>query len=125
MKILAKIHKFNFTKYPTEQETEEAAKVCEEYMEIFPVLFPKQNLTRKQYIISMIYPIFIRKEPLGAMNKFLTLEECGESLHKQLNILERKYTPTRDKGERYLTMKKDYMNSIKVKDSDWYNDFMM
>ena len=121
LRILAKIHKFNFTEHPTIEQTEEAAQLCEEYLEIFPVLHPDKDLTRKQFVLGMILPIFIRKESLGTVYKFLTLEECGESLHKILNSLERRYASTRAKAERYLLMKQSYINKLKISsDSTYY-----
>ena len=59
LRILAKIHKFNFTEHPTIEQTEEAAQLCEEYLEIFPVLHPDKDLTRKQFVLGIILPIFI------------------------------------------------------------------
>ena len=85
------------------------------------MLHPDKDLTRKQFVLGMILPIFIRKESLGAVYKFLTLEECGESLHKVLNSLERRYASTRAKAERYLLMKQSYINKLKISsDSTYY-----
>ena len=68
------------TENPTEEKTEATAAKCEYFLENYPLWFPREDITRKMYVIGMILPIFIR----GGKNifKFLSAEERGESLHR-------------------------------------------
>ena len=70
---------------PTVTEIEEGAKECENLCEIFPVLFPHKNLTRKQFLLSFILPRQIRQQKI--INKILRLEQEGEHLHQLFNNL--------------------------------------
>ena len=62
---------------PTDEECEQAAQVCEEWCKMYPVYFPKRNLTRKMVEWSIVMPRFIR-EKKGFMNTVLRLEQEGE-----------------------------------------------
>ena len=109
--LIAKIHFLLFNETPTEEQTEECAKAREEFLKIYPVLFPDSDITRKMFVISMILPIFIRREKAKTF-KFISAEEQGETLHKLFNELERQYCSIRYKPGRYLSMKKAYVNRI-------------
>ena len=56
---------------------------------------------------------FIRKE-MKNIFKFLSAEEQGEGLHKLFNQFERQYGSTAYKPQRYLSMKKAYINRINI-----------
>ena len=62
------------------------ATECEFFLNIFPVEFPIENLTRKMLEMSLVLPILIRDEP-GTLHKMLALEQGGESLHQIMNFL--------------------------------------
>ena len=51
-----------FTENPTEEQTEATAAKCEYFLENYPLWFPREDITRKMYVIGMILPIFIRRE---------------------------------------------------------------
>ena len=91
------IDTFMSNRTPSPEENEEGATECEYFCEIFPVLFPTRNLTKK---ISLVLPTFIRNEP-GMLNKILRLEQEGEHLHSLMNRAETKYKSTKNKSERY------------------------
>ena len=48
---------------PTIEENEKMARECEKFCEIFPVQFPKKNITRKMAELSLVLPKFIRSSP--------------------------------------------------------------
>ena len=86
------------TQKPTKEQTEWGAKVCEQYCEEFPFLFPETNMTPKMNILSCVLPKQIREQ--GLVHIMLKVEQEGERLNKQLNELEDnlhhiKHKPTR------------------------------
>ena len=62
-KNLANIDKYFSISDITLQENENMATECELFLNIFPVEFPKENLTRKMLEMSLVLPILIRHEP--------------------------------------------------------------
>ena len=108
---LTEVDTFFSKREPTDIECEIAAKVCENFCKIFPVIFPKRNLTRKMVEWSFVMPKFIR-EKKGLMNKILRLEQEGEHLHQMFNALERTLKPLVRKQERYFAMLKAYENKV-------------
>ena len=50
------------------------ATECELFLNIIPVEFPKENLTRKMLEMSLVLPILIRHEP-RMLHKMLALEQ--------------------------------------------------
>ena len=105
------IDKKNSIRNPTPEENEEGSKTCEEFCNIFPVMFPERTLTRKMVEMSMVMPRFIRADP-GLLYKILCLEQRGVSLHATMNKLERKYKSTKRKQDRYWQMLTDYENKM-------------
>ena len=95
---------------PTAEENEQGARDCESFLEEYPVLFPKEPIIRKMFVVSMVMPKFIRDQKM--VHKFLTLEQEGERLHKQLDYMERMYKSVQDKAERYFLMKKEHENKL-------------
>ena len=59
--LLADIDKLMSTPDLTEEQNESLAKHCEKYCEIFPILFPKVNMTQKNNILSCLMPKQIRE----------------------------------------------------------------
>ena len=72
-KVLSKIHKLIGTPNATEEQLEDLAVTCEELTNIYPLLFPTQDMTRKQHCISMVMPDMIRREK--NIYKYLKLEQ--------------------------------------------------
>ena len=70
----------------TDDENENLANEMSKFTEIFPILFPGENITRKMHVFSLILPIFVRTFKMT--HKLLKLEQATESLHHKLNILE-------------------------------------
>ena len=116
-KKLAKIHKLIFNANQTDEEIEECASLCENFLEFYTVMFPYYDLTRKMFVLGMILPIFLRKEKQN-MYKFLCAEEKGESLHKLFNEFERQFCTMAYKPARYLSMKKAYITRINLDAED-------
>ena len=110
-KVLAEIHKGLFNEDATEEDSEAVAQKCEYFLENYPIWFPEVDITIKMYVLGMILPIFIRREK-GQIFKFLIPEEQGESLRKLFNEFERQYSSIAYKPQRYLSMKKAYINRI-------------
>ena len=87
---LANIDRYFSISNITLQENNSMATECELFLNIFPVEFPKENLTRKMLEMSLVLPNLICDEP-GTLHKMLALEQGRESLHQIMNCLERKY----------------------------------
>ena len=94
---------------PTDEECEVAAQVCEEWCQLYPVYFPRRNLTRKMVEWSIVMPRFIR-EKKGFMNTVLRLEQEGEHLHQVLNSLETRFKSVYNKHERYFLILRELEN---------------
>ena len=104
---------------PSEEETEDGARACESWGNVFPVEFPEKNLTRKMVNMCLVTPTLIRKNPLGMMNKILRLEQEGEHIHQVMNVKERRKKMILKRHERFWKMLVDWEDSIY---SD-YSDF--
>ena len=78
---------------------------------MFPVMFPKRNLTRKMIELSLVFPRFIREQP-GLINFILRLEQEGEHIHAPMNKSETKFRSTKRKCDRYWQMLQDYENKL-------------
>ena len=91
----------------TQEEKEETAKACEKYTERFPMLF-RRPLTRKMHVLPIVLPWFIRNR--GDYYKYLKMEQDGESLHHQLNELEKQYGCVKNKAEMYYLIIKELEN---------------
>ena len=77
--ILSKAKKGFSTKNATKEQLEETAKICEQFTEVYPLLFPQNNITRKMHCLSIVAPKQIREQ--GAVYKMLKIEQQGEKLH--------------------------------------------
>ena len=84
-KILSTARKGFSKQNATTEELEETAQTCEKFTEIFPVLFPQTNITRKMHCFSIIAPRQIREQ--RCVYKMLKIEQAGEVLDTKLNKL--------------------------------------
>ena len=57
---------------------EKGAQQCEKFGEIYPVLFPKESITRKMHVLICILQIYIR---LGSVYKYMKILQTSENLH--------------------------------------------
>ena len=73
-KNIANIDKYFSISDITLQENKNMATECELFLNIFPVEFPKENLTKKMLEMSLVLPILIRHEP-RMLHKMLALEQ--------------------------------------------------
>ena len=85
----------------SDAENEYLAKEMAKFTEVFPVIFPKENITRKMHCFSLVLPIFVRKYKMT--HKMLKLEQQTESMHHKLNVLESQNVNIRNGGQRMLT----------------------
>ena len=49
-------------KNATKDQLEETARICEQFTEVFPVLFPQNHITRKMHVLSIVAPMQIRQQ---------------------------------------------------------------
>ena len=70
----------------SEEQVENASNKCALLGKLWPVLFPHMNVTRKVDGISIGIPKLLKKWKTYLV--FIKLEERGEWLHHQYNILE-------------------------------------
>ena len=96
---VSNVDKYMSNRHPTDEEVEKFAQECDKFCKLFPVFFPRKNLTRKMVELSLVLPKFIR-EMKGKLNTILRFEQEGEHLHQLLNSLENKYKSIYNKEER-------------------------
>ena len=60
------------TKSASQAVLGKGAQQCEKFVEIYPVLFPKESITRKMHVLICILPIYIRH---GSVYKFMKIEQ--------------------------------------------------
>ena len=82
---ISAIEKFMATPNPSPEYAEEAAKMCEEFGEIFPMNFPEKSLTKKIHTLVYVMPKYIREQNICHL--MLKLEQAGEKLHNILNTI--------------------------------------
>ena len=99
------------TKSASQAVLEKGAQQCEKFGEIYPVLFPKESITRKMHVLICILPIYIR---LGSVYKFMKIEQKSENLHCIFNGLERRFKCVCPKQYRYFSMLQEHENRMKT-----------
>ena len=97
-----KCHKLIGTSNATNSQLEELAETAEKLTILYPVLFPDQNITRKQHCISLVLPEIIRREK--NIYKYLKMEQEGERIHKRLNDFKRKLNNRGNKEKMLMQM---------------------
>ena len=60
-RILANVNKAISKKNASQIEQEDGAKNCELFGKLYPVLFPEESITRKQHVLTFVFPKFIRE----------------------------------------------------------------
>ena len=84
--------------------------VTGDFAKEFPVLFPNENLTRKQHVLSLILPKYLRQ---GTCYRMMKVEQMMESLHAQHNKMEKKRKNERNRAKRFYQMIKAHENKLK------------
>ena len=79
---------------------------CEEWGEIWPVLFPQRNITPKGHIMAFVLPRIVEEH--RTFFKFYKVEEKGESIHATMNDIERKCWVIKNKQARLWKMIERY-----------------
>ena len=110
--ILSNAKKGFSQKNATKAQLEATAKVCETFTEVFPMLFPSYNITRKMHVLSIVAPKQIREQ--GAVYKMMKIEQQGEKIHKQLNDLDRQFGNIKNKAKRFFYMLRELENGYYV-----------
>ena len=113
LKLLMILHlvKSNYRTTTTEQ-LEKTAVECAKFTNIFPVLFPEENITRKMHVLSIVAPKQIKEQKLAY--KMFKVEQMGESIHKTFNELERRFANQFNKSQQYYLMLREYENLLYV-----------
>ena len=96
---LANINKAISKKNADKKELEEGARNCELFGEKYPVLFPEETITRKQHVLTWVFPKYIRE---GSVYQYLKIEHAGENIHCKYNRLERKHLNQKHRGRRFF-----------------------
>ena len=109
--ILSNVHKAGATKNTVKEELEKGAKQCELFGKLYPVLFPKETISRKQHVLIVVLPKFLRQ---GIMYRFLKVEQKGENLHCTFNRLETQLEHVKNKSDRFFQMIKAHENEMKT-----------
>ena len=89
-----------------DEDLEEIKKVCEKWGEIWTTDFPNRNITPKGHILSFVIP----KLCLERKNyyRFYKVEQKGESIHAELNDIERKVWCIRKKEDKLWKLVERY-----------------
>ena len=74
--ILANVNKAISKKNASQYELEDGATNCE----LFGELYPDESITRKQHVLSFVFPEYIRE---GSVYMTLKIEHAGENMHAQ------------------------------------------
>ena len=75
----------------------------------YPVLFPEETITRKQHVLSFVFPKYIRE---GNVYKYLKIEHAGENIHCKYNRLEAKHKNQKHRGKRFFLIIRDYKEEM-------------
>ena len=111
-KILSSARKGFSVKNATKEQLEDTARTCEKLTEVFPVLFPDTNISRKMHCFSIVAPQQIRKQ--GIVYKMLKIEQAGEVLHKTLNQLDLQFGNEKNVSKKFFKMLRELENSYYV-----------
>ena len=93
-RIFSELYPFLFLKSTllTEEEVLKVSELCHEFGNVYPILFPENNITRKIHELILNVPKFIcRFRTVGMLS-----EEEGESLHASVNCELRQLFAVRD-----------------------------
>ncbi len=93
------------------------ARICEQFTEVFLVLFLQNHITRKMHVLSIVAPMQIRQQWI--VYKMLKIEQAGEVLHKKLNDLDTQFNNEKDLSQRYFKMLRELENKYYV----WHRNF--
>ena len=78
--------------------------------QVFPLIFPSKNITRKMHVLSCVAPRQIREQ--ASYYKMLKVEQKGEYIHCKFNELGRKFAPIKNKERRYFGIIREYENEL-------------
>ena len=81
-----------------DEGVEMVKQMCEEWGQIWPMLFPDRNLTPKGHILSFVFPRIIEEH--RTFFRFYKVEEKGESIHAIMNDINRKCWVIKNKEAR-------------------------
>ena len=81
-----------------DQQIEAVKKICEKWGENWPIDFPHKNITPKGHNLVWVLPEVLRIYKQFYM--FYKVEEKGESIHAELNKIQRRIWCIRDPAER-------------------------
>ena len=84
--------------YFNDEEVEIVKTLCENWGKNWPIDFPNLNLTPKGHDLVWVLPEILRR--LRSFHMFYKVEEKGESIHAELNSIQRKIWCIRDPAER-------------------------
>ena len=100
-------------RFLNEDEITRVCKQCEEFCEIYPILFPHKKITPKMHFYSFDVPRFLKKhKTIGLLS-----EEEGESLHAAINQQNRVLACIRDPATRmYTSLKRHFVRGQSNKD---------
>ena len=98
-----------------DEDLEEIINYCQEWSKLLPILFPERNITRKGHVLSIHIPQYITK--YRSFYRYYKLEQMGESIHAQMNMLMRRLAPVRPKSRRLWKIIENYemMNKVDPK----------
>ena len=115
--ILSKLGNYFSRKVTTIEEKENAATLCESFTNIFPIIFPDTNITRKMPIISFVLPRLIREDTTSNICfKLLQVEQAGERLHHMWNILiQSRFFAIKNGCDQLLSAMLQYENNLYLK----------
>ena len=108
--ILSRAHKYYSKPFVYDHEKVAAASDCKKFTQLFPIYFPKANITRKMHIFSFVLPHLILADKTKNMcYLFLKVEQAGERLHQIWNSLTRaKYFSVKNSKQRLRYTFLDY-----------------
>ena len=92
-------HDCDMTKNPSKECLEFGAKQCEKFGKLFSVLFPDENITRKQHVFCVVLPKFLRK---GTCYRMMKIEQMAEFLHCIYNSLESDRKNQKNRAKRFF-----------------------
>ena len=75
-----------------------------------PFMFPEENLTRKQHVLSFVLPKYIRE---GSCYKFMKIEQMMEYTHAVFNGLENSRKSEKNRAKRFFKMIQAQENKFK------------
>ena len=87
-------------------------QICEDWGKLWPESFTERNITPKGHILSFVIPKTCEK--LRTFYRFYKVEQKGESIHADLNDLERKAWVLKKKEDKLWKLIQGYeMRNVK------------